>query len=65
MNELLGIFALEIKMDINEKLKDRQAEYDAAAERGDVEECRRIVEQAGLTWLNPELPEKYRSVVRC
>jgi hypothetical protein len=48
-------------MNIFEQLKDVQAEYDTAAAKGDIEECKRIVERAGLTWLEPALPEKYKT----
>lgn len=51
-------------MDIDERLKGVQAEIDAAAAKKDIDEMRRLVERAGLTWIDPELPEKYKYDIR-
>lgn len=37
--------------EMDEKLKPYEAEYSAAAMRGDMAECRRIVEKAGFIWI--------------
>lgn len=39
--------------DIHPALKPFQAEFDAAAARGDEAAMRAIVERAGLTWIDP------------
>jgi len=51
--------------DIDPRLKHIQKELDAAAGNRDHKEFRRLIESAGLTWLDPELPEKYKSDSRC
>jgi hypothetical protein len=52
-------------MEIAKELEPWKAEFEAAAACGDIEKCREIVERAGLTWLDPELPEKYKCDARC
>ncbi len=49
--------------EIREELKPYEAELTAAAKRGDMIEFRRIVEAAGVIWLEYKLPEKYKSGV--
>ena len=46
--------------EIRAELKPFEAELTAAAKRGDMVEFRRIVEAAGVTWVEYEIPEKYR-----
>ena len=46
--------------EIREELKHCEAELTTAAKRGDMVGFRRIVEAAGVTWVEYELPEKYR-----
>ena len=47
--------------EIREELKPYEDELTAAAKRGDMVEFRRIVEAAGVTWVEYKLPEKYKS----
>lgn len=47
--------------DIDPALKHLQPAIDEAARDGDTEKLRTLIESAGLEWLDPPLPEKYRS----
>jgi hypothetical protein len=46
--------------EIREELKSYEDQLTAAAKRGDMVEFRRIVEAAGVTWAEYEIPEKDR-----
>lgn len=46
--------------DIVPELRPYRTEVEKALRTGNLEELKAIVEKAGLEWLNPELPEKYK-----
>ena len=69
LSDLLGLF-FDMQFDIDKEIKIApelahcEAEFTAAAIRGDIAECKRIIEEAGLEWREVELPEKYKCCAR-